>query len=110
MPPSIHWGLLHLHQCCVECIIGDALSSWSMAAKWPDIRAERRSDPDPERAVLDGMLDGWRAQQTARSPKAPTIAATEWLVRRFVDFTGMYPWQWTPAEAEGWVGELRSGA
>ena len=65
---------------------------------------------DPERAVLDGMLDGWRAQQTARFLKVATIAARERLVRRFVAFSGMYPWQWTPAEAEAWVGELRSGA
>lgn len=65
---------------------------------------------DPERAVLDGMLDGWRAQQTARFLKSPTIAARERLVRRFVDFTGMYPWQWTPVEAEAWISELRSGA
>lgn len=64
---------------------------------------------DPERAVFDGMLGGWRAQQIARFLKASTIAARERLVRRFVDFTGMYPWQWTPAEAEAWISELRSG-
>jgi len=55
------------------------------------------------------MLGGWRAQQIARFLKASTIAARERLVRRFVDFTGMYPWQWTPAEAEAWISELRSG-
>ena len=55
------------------------------------------------------MLNGWRSQQIARFLKAPTIAARERLVRRFVDFTGMYPWQWTPAEAEAWINELRSG-
>ncbi len=65
---------------------------------------------DPERAVLDGMLDGWRAQQTARFLKVATIAARERLVRRFVAFSGMYPWQWTSAEVEAWIGELRSGA
>ena len=64
---------------------------------------------DPESAVLGGMLNGWRAQQTARFLKASTIAARERLVRRFVDFTGMYPWQWTPAEAEAWISKLRSG-
>lgn len=64
---------------------------------------------DPERAVFDGMLGGWRAQQIARFLKASTIAARERLVRRFADFTGMYPWQWTPAEAEAWISELRSG-
>ncbi|WP_336633564.1 MULTISPECIES: tyrosine-type recombinase/integrase [Microbacterium] len=60
--------------------------------------------------MLDGMLDGWRAQQTARFLKVATIAARERLVRRFVAFSGMYPWQWTSAEVEAWIGELRSGA
>ncbi len=59
--------------------------------------------------MFDEMMEGWRAQHTARYLKAPTIKARERLVRRFVEFTGLYPWQWTPAEAEAWVTELRSG-
>jgi site-specific recombinase XerD len=65
---------------------------------------------DPERAAFDAMLEGWAKQQAARFLKAPTIKARERLVRRFVEFTGLYPWQWTPAEAEAWISELRSGA
>lgn len=64
---------------------------------------------DPERAVFDAMLDGWRAQQTARFLKVSTIAIRERLVRRLADFSGLYPWQWTPGEAEAWIGDLRSG-
>lgn len=64
---------------------------------------------DPERAVFDEMLAGWRSQQTSRFLKVPTIRARERLVRRFAEFTGLYPWQWTPAEAEAWVSDLRSG-
>lgn len=64
---------------------------------------------DPERAVFAAMLVGWRAQQTARYLKVPTINARERLVRRFAEFTGQYPWQWTPGEAEAWISELRSG-
>lgn len=64
---------------------------------------------DPERAIFDAMLDGWGSQQKARFLKAPTIAARERLVRRFADFTDLYPWQWTPVEAEAWISELRSG-
>lgn len=64
---------------------------------------------DPERAVFDAMLEGWRVQQTSRYLKVPTIKARERLVRRFAEFTGQYPWQWTPAEAEAWISELRSG-
>ena len=65
---------------------------------------------DPERAVLEAMLQGWRDQQVARFLKASTIVARIRLVRRFVEFTGLYPWQWTPAEGEAWISELRSGA
>lgn len=60
--------------------------------------------------MFDAMLEGWGAQQTARFLKVPTITARERLVRRFVEFSGLYPWQWTPAEAEAWISELRSGA
>jgi hypothetical protein len=31
-------------------------------------------------------------------------------VRRFVTFTGLYPWQWTPAELEAFTSSLVSGA
>ncbi|WP_460802037.1 tyrosine-type recombinase/integrase [Microbacterium sp. GXF6406] len=64
---------------------------------------------DPESVVFEAMLEGWRAQQSARFLKESTMKARERLVRRFVDFTGQYPWQWTAAEAEAWIAELRSG-
>src|SRR5687768_15815788 len=66
-------------------------------------------DLDPERATFDAMLEGWRAQQTARFLKVPTMTARERLVRRLVEFTGLYPWQWTPVEGEAWISDLRSG-
>lgn len=59
--------------------------------------------------MFEAMLEGWRAQQAARFLKASTMKSRDRLVRRFVDFTGLYPWQWTPAEAEAWIAELRSG-
>jgi site-specific recombinase XerD len=65
---------------------------------------------DPESAVFEAMLEGWRAQQSARFLKLSTIQARERLVRRFVSFTGQYPWQWTAAEADAWIAELRSGS
>lgn len=60
--------------------------------------------------MFDAMLEGWGSQQMARFLKKPTIKARDRLVRRFVEFSGLYPWQWTPAEAEAWISELRSGA
>ena len=51
----------------------------------------------PEDAMVEAMLRGWRAQQTARGLREETIAERERLVRRFVEFTNEYPWRWTPA-------------
>lgn len=65
---------------------------------------------DPERALFDAMLRGWENQQRARFLKESTIGARIRLVRRFAEFSDLYPWQWTPAEAEAWVSSLRSGA
>ena len=48
----------------------------------------------PEDAMLEAMLAGWRAQQTARGLRERTIAPRERLMRRFLEFTGEYPWQW----------------
>jgi hypothetical protein len=31
------------------------------------------------------------------------------LVQRLEEFTGLYPWQWTPAEGEAFIAHLRSG-
>jgi site-specific recombinase XerD len=59
--------------------------------------------------MFDAMLEGWAVQQTARFLKIPTITARERLARRLAAFSGLYPWQWTPGEAEAWISELRSG-
>jgi integrase/recombinase XerC len=62
----------------------------------------------PEDAVLEAMLRGWRAQQTARGLRAKTIAGRERVVRRFVAFTNDYPWNWKPAHVDEWMTELVS--
>jgi integrase/recombinase XerC len=65
---------------------------------------------DPERAVFDGMLDGWAAQQQSRLLNASTIEGRLWLVRRFARFTNEYPWRWRPEDVEDFTTALRSGA
>lgn len=65
---------------------------------------------DPERAVFDAMLLGWENQQRARFLKDSTIVGRTRLVRRFAAFSGLYPWQWTPAEGEAWISSLLSGS
>src|SRR5882672_9505103 len=56
----------------------------------------------PQDAMVESMLRGWRAQQTARGLKEDTIVPRERLVRRFLEFTNEYPWQWSPAHVDEW--------
>ena len=57
----------------------------------------------PEDAMVEAMLRGWRAQQTARGLREDTIEPRERLVRRFVAFTNEYPWQWGPGHVDEWT-------
>jgi integrase/recombinase XerC len=57
----------------------------------------------PQEAMVEAMLRGWRAQQSARGLRERTIEARERLVRRFLAFTNEYPWQWTPAHVDDWT-------
>jgi hypothetical protein len=65
---------------------------------------------DPERAVFDGMLRGWAAQQQSRLLNATTIEGRLWLVRRFAGLTNEYPWRWRPEDVEDFTTALRSGS
>jgi integrase/recombinase XerC len=56
----------------------------------------------PEDAMFEAMLSGWRAQQAARGLREDTIALRERLVRRFGEFTGEYPWAWSPGHVDEW--------
>ncbi len=60
----------------------------------------------PHDAMVEAMLRGWRAQQTARGLREDTIDARERLVRRFLEFSNEYPWQWGPSHVEEWTVSL----
>lgn len=62
---------------------------------------------DPKAAVFDAMLDGWRAQQLARSLSFATIDAGARVVRRFGASTASFPWEWTPAGFDAWSAQMR---
>lgn len=62
----------------------------------------------PQDAMFESMLRGWRAQQAARGLQSATIEAREKLVRRFLEFTNAYPWQWTPGDVDDWTLSLTS--
>jgi integrase/recombinase XerC len=56
-----------------------------------------------EPALFDSMLAGWRRQQQSRRLGDSIVDARERTVRRFAEFTGAWPWCWTPEQVERWV-------
>lgn len=63
----------------------------------------------PEDAMVEAMLNGWRAQQTARGLQdLATMVPRERLVRRFIAFTNEYPWNWGPSHVDEWTQSLTS--
>lgn len=64
---------------------------------------------DPAPAVFGAMKEGWARQQSARFLKKTTIDPRLRLIDRFEEFSGQYPWQWTPADGEAFISHLRSG-
>jgi site-specific recombinase XerD len=64
-------------------------------------------DLDPESAVFEAMLDGWRDQQLARSLSFGTIDAGARVVRRFQQSASSFPWTWTPTAFDSWSAALR---
>ena len=62
----------------------------------------------PEDAMVEAMMKGWRAQQTARGLQEDTIVPRERLVRRFLEFTNEYPWNWGPGDVDDWTQTLTS--
>ena len=59
-------------------------------------------------AVFEEMLTGWQQQQLARNFTKGTIRSRESLVRRFVDHTGRFPWDWTVGDADDFFAHERS--
>jgi site-specific recombinase XerD len=64
---------------------------------------------EPERAVVDAMLEGWARQQRVRFLKPATIGRRKAVVRRLIEFSNEYPWRWTAAEVEAFLDSLRCG-
>jgi len=57
----------------------------------------------PEQALFEAMLAGWGRQQQSRRLGGSIIGARERTVRRFTEFTGDWPWSWSPAQVEAWT-------
>ena len=52
--------------------------------------------------MFEAMLRGWQAQQAARGLREETAGKRERLVRRFMAFTGEYPWAWSAGHMDEW--------
>ena len=62
----------------------------------------------PEDAVMNAMLDDWTKQQRARRLSADTAEDACRIVRRFTEFAGEYPWNWTAAHVDEWSTALQA--
>ena len=62
----------------------------------------------PEEQVFTAMLEGWRNQQLARNLALATITARERAARAFTAHADAFPWLWTAAMLDEWLGDLRA--
>ena len=62
----------------------------------------------PEEQVFTAMLEGWRHQQLARNLALATITARERAARAFTAHADAFPWLWTAAMLDEWLGDLRA--
>ncbi|WP_367870029.1 hypothetical protein [Streptomyces aureus] len=78
-----------------------ALSGASLPGAIRLVRAANVAALDPEAVMFTAMLTGWEQQQRSRLLTKKTITDRLSLVRRFAEFTGTYPWDWTPRGRRG---------
>jgi len=64
---------------------------------------------DEPAAVFEAMVTGWERQQRSRGLVDATVEGRIALVRRFCEFAGSYPWDWTPGDVEDFTVSLMSG-
>lgn len=54
-------------------------------------------------SLFEAMLAGWSRQQRSRRLSESIIGSRERTARRFVEFTGAWPWEWRPGQVEEWI-------
>jgi site-specific recombinase XerD len=62
----------------------------------------------PEEQVFVAMLEGWRNQQLARNLAPSTISGREKAVQAFARHADVFPWHWTSALVDEWLGDRRA--
>jgi len=68
----------------------------------------RAARGDLAERTFEEMLEGWRNQQLARNLAFATINGRDAEIRRFVAEAGEYPWRWTAALVDEWLGDQRA--
>src|SRR6202035_2560224 len=61
---------------------------------------------DPAGVVFEAMLAGWECQQRTRFLSEGTVVPRVALVRRLAGFTGQFPWERQPADADAFIAHL----
>lgn len=62
---------------------------------------------NPEEAVFQAMLEGWRDQQRGgRNLKEITVRRSIGIVDQFQKFSNDWPWNWTAADFDEWMTHL----
>jgi integrase/recombinase XerC len=87
----------------VHCYRGDLLGERRAAGSAALVLVDGATPLRPEPALFEAMLEGWRRQQSSRRLSRPLVEGRERVVRRFAEFTGGWPWQWTPEQMEAWT-------
>src|SRR5262249_53753876 len=62
----------------------------------------------PDEQVFATMLLGFANQQLARNLARTTVEGRENAVKAFAAYVNTYPWRWTAAMVDEWLGDLRS--
>jgi site-specific recombinase XerD len=63
----------------------------------------------PEESIYEGMISGWEMQQIGgRNLKADSVKNVVRSIRRFHKFADEYPWNWSAALFDAWMGDLVS--
>lgn len=64
---------------------------------------------DEGRFVFDAIVSGWSDQQASRGLATSTIWSRILVIRRFGEFAGRHPWEWSPGDLEDFTVHAISG-
>jgi len=59
----------------------------------------------PAPALFEAMIEGWGVQHAARRLSPALTRSRERTVRRFQEFCGTWPWEWSAEQLESWIAQ-----